>query len=67
MLHLVFLEKSFHQMTFEIIKSVSITVLDMINAADRDEPLIFIDATFRDKSVIDLVLSFAKDILFRVC
>ena len=31
--------------TFEFIKAVSDTVLDMINAAYRDKPLIFIRAT----------------------
>ena len=35
--------------TFELIKTVSDTVLDMINAAYHDKPLIFIGATFRKK------------------
>ena len=37
--------------TFEFIKAVSDTVLDMINTAYCDKPLIFIRATFREKLV----------------
>ena len=37
--------------TFEFIKAVSDTVLDMINAAYHDKPLILIRATFREKLV----------------
>ena len=42
---------SYHQAvnTFEFIKVVSDTVFDMINAAYRDKPLIFIGAMFREK------------------
>ena len=36
---------------FELIKAVFDTVLDMINAAYYDKPLIFTEATFRKKLV----------------
>ena len=35
--------------TFQFIKAVSDAVLDMINAAYQDKPLMFIGATFREK------------------
>ena len=36
---------------FEFIKAVSDTVLDMINSADHDKPLIFIGATVQEKLI----------------
>ena len=36
---------------FELIKAVSDTVLDMMNAVYHDKPLIFIGATFQKKLV----------------
>ena len=54
MVNAVYHDKPFgiHQSyTFEFIKAVSDTVLDMINTTYHEKPLVFIGATFREKLV----------------